>query len=233
MSCINRSKTFWMAMILSLVGWPLMTCLSIPTFAQDTSQVSGVVYDQMGKPYANVSLTLTNVKTKTNLSATTDERGRYSFMDLPGGMYNVNLKVKDKVVYQGGLMVTAGTTSVVDLNLQELLVTDKATLAAIAKKHKAEEDAYKAFYDARAGDPANQVRLGEDFISKFPDSHYLGTVYSQLMNAYMSVNQQDKMFAAGEKAIELNPDDVDALSLLAMALPRRPGSDPAAAAKQY
>jgi tetratricopeptide (TPR) repeat protein len=87
--------------------------------------------------------------------------------------------------------------------------------------NKAEEDAYKAFFAARGGSPATQIQLGEDFIKKFPDSHYLGGVYSQLTTAYYATNAIDKMFAAGAKAVEINPDNVDVLSLLAMSIPRR------------
>ena len=89
------------------------------------------------------------------------------------------------------------------------------------KINKAEEAAYKALYAARAGTPESQIPLCEDFIAKFPQSHYLMGVYSQLTSAYYAVGQEDKMFVAGTKAIELNPDNVDVLALLAMAMPRR------------
>jgi tetratricopeptide (TPR) repeat protein len=87
--------------------------------------------------------------------------------------------------------------------------------------NKAEEDAYKALYDARTGSPATQIQLGEDFLKNFPQSHYLAGVYSQLTSAYYTEGQEDKMFVAGTKAVELNPDNVDVLPLLAMAMPRR------------
>jgi tetratricopeptide (TPR) repeat protein len=90
--------------------------------------------------------------------------------------------------------------------------------------NKAEEEAYKALYAARTGTPASQIQLGEDFVTKFPQSHYLMGVYSQLTSAYYGDNQYDKMFVAGAKAIELNPDNTDVLSLLAMAVPRRVNS---------
>src|SRR5882757_6939010 len=88
------------------------------------------------------------------------------------------------------------------------------------KVNKAEEAAYKAVYAARTGSPESQIPLCEDFIAKFPQSHYLMGVYSQLTTAYFAIGQEDKMFVAGTKAIELNPDNVDVLALLAMAMPR-------------
>ena len=63
--------------------------------------------------------------------------------------------------------------------------------------------------------------MGEDFIAKYPQSRYISGVYSQLTSAYYAVGNEEKMFTAGDKAIELNPDNVDALALLAMAIPRR------------
>jgi tetratricopeptide (TPR) repeat protein len=52
-------------------------------------------------------------------------------------------------------------------------------------------------------------------------SKYDGGVYGMLTSAYYTTGNTDKMFAAGAKALELNPDNVDVLSLLAMAIPRR------------
>jgi tetratricopeptide (TPR) repeat protein len=89
------------------------------------------------------------------------------------------------------------------------------------KVNKAEEAAYKAFFASQGSDPAMQVQLGEDFITKFPMSKYLGGVYGVLTTAYYTTGNTDKMFAAGAKALELNPDNVDVLALLAMAIPRR------------
>ena len=99
--------------------------------------------------------------------------------------------------------------------------------------NKKEEDAYKAFYAARSGSPATQIQLGEDFVKKFPQSHYLAGVYSQLTTAYFSEGQEDKMFEAGNKALELNPDNVAVLALFAMAMPRRVKSTTPDAAQQF
>jgi tetratricopeptide (TPR) repeat protein len=89
------------------------------------------------------------------------------------------------------------------------------------KIDKKEEAAYKAFYAARTGDPNVQIQLGEDFATKFPQSHYLSGVYSTLTSAYYVSGNTDKMFEDGAKALALDPDNVDVLSLLAMAIPRR------------
>jgi tetratricopeptide (TPR) repeat protein len=89
------------------------------------------------------------------------------------------------------------------------------------KVNKAEEAAYKALLATQGADPAMQIPLGEDFITKFPMSKYLAGVYGVLTADYYTTGNTDKMFAAGAKALELNPDNVDVLALLAMAIPRR------------
>ena len=100
------------------------------------------------------------------------------------------------------------------------------------KVNKAEEAAYKAFFNAQGGDPAQQIQLGEDFAAKFPQSRYLGGVYGILTSAYFSTGATDKMFATGDKALQMDPDNVDVLALLAMAIPRRvKASSPDAAAQ--
>ena len=94
-------------------------------------------------------------------------------------------------------------------------------LGKAPKVNKAEEAAYKNVLAAQSGDPAMQIPIAEDFITKFPMSKYVGGVYGMLTTAYYTTGNTDKMFAAGAKALELNPDNVDVLSLLAMAIPRR------------
>jgi tetratricopeptide (TPR) repeat protein len=89
------------------------------------------------------------------------------------------------------------------------------------KVNKAEEAAYKNVLAAQGADPAMQIQAGEDFITKFPMSKYTGGVYGMLTTAYYTSGNTDKMFAAGAKALELDPDNVDVLALLAMAIPRR------------
>lgn len=89
------------------------------------------------------------------------------------------------------------------------------------KVNKAEEAAYKNVLAAQGGDPATIIPVSEDFITKFPTSKYVGGVYGMLTTAYYATGNTDKMFAAGAKALELDPDNIDVLALLAMAIPRR------------
>ena len=89
------------------------------------------------------------------------------------------------------------------------------------KVSKGEENAYKALLAAQSGEPAKRIQLGEDFAAKFPTSHYLPGVYGVLASSYFATGDTDKMFATGARAVQLDPGNVDVMSLLAMAIPRR------------
>jgi tetratricopeptide (TPR) repeat protein len=89
------------------------------------------------------------------------------------------------------------------------------------KVNKAEETAYKAFLASQNGDPSTRINLGQDFATKFPTSHYLPGVYGVLTSSYFATGDTDKMFTAGSRAVQLDPQNADVLSLLAMAIPRR------------
>jgi tetratricopeptide (TPR) repeat protein len=89
------------------------------------------------------------------------------------------------------------------------------------KVSKAEESAYKALLAAQNGDPSTRIQLGEGFVAKFPTSHYLAAIYGVLTSSYFATGDTDKMFSAGSRAIQLDPENVDVMSLLAMAIPRR------------
>jgi tetratricopeptide (TPR) repeat protein len=93
------------------------------------------------------------------------------------------------------------------------------------KVSKAELKAYNAFYAARNAPDDQVISLGEGFVAKYPDSPYAGAVYGKLTQAYLHNNQVDKMLGAGTKALELNPDNIDVLPVMAWAIPRRVGSN--------
>ncbi|HVB97858.1 MAG TPA: hypothetical protein VNJ12_00800 [Candidatus Dormibacteraeota bacterium] len=97
--------------------------------------------------------------------------------------------------------------------------------AAPVKLNPKEEKAYKAFYDIPTGQPKDVVSSGQDFLKKFPTSRYAGSVYGRLAVAYETLGDPDQMMDAGQKALQLNPDDVDVLSLLAYSIPRRINPD--------
>jgi tetratricopeptide (TPR) repeat protein len=86
-----------------------------------------------------------------------------------------------------------------------------------------EEAAYKAFFAMKPTAPADfdaQIQAGEDFVKNYPQSRYLAVVYSRLTNAYFERQKLDKMYAAADKALQLNPNDLTVLTLVGWVIPR-------------
>ncbi len=89
----------------------------------------------------------------------------------------------------------------------------------------AEEDAaIQAFRAAPITDMAKKDQLGEEFLQKYPQSRYRPEVYSLLVRGYLSLNQVDKMEVAGDKEIEMNPNDAQTLAIVGSTLPRVMGA---------
>ena len=96
-----------------------------------------------------------------------------------------------------------------------------ATQAAAAPADPEEDKAYKSFTDAAAKTDAfdQQIQAGEQYLQKYPTGHYVEQVYARLVNPYLQKQQLDKMYAAGDKALALNPDDVTVLVLVGWVIP--------------
>jgi tetratricopeptide (TPR) repeat protein len=91
--------------------------------------------------------------------------------------------------------------------------------AAAPKVDPAEENAYKDFAELKPDDFDQEIKLGEDFVKQYPQSRYREIVYDRLTTAYYGKQQLDKMYDAGEKALALNPNDVQVLVLVGWVLP--------------
>jgi tetratricopeptide (TPR) repeat protein len=93
--------------------------------------------------------------------------------------------------------------------------------APVAPADPEEDKSYKAFTDAVAKTDAydQQIQTGEQYLQKYPAGHYTEQVYARLVNAYLQKQQLDKMYAAGDKALSLNPDDVSVLVLVGWVIP--------------
>jgi tetratricopeptide (TPR) repeat protein len=82
-----------------------------------------------------------------------------------------------------------------------------------------EEKAYKAFTDVKPDSFDQQIQVGEQYLEKYPTGRYTEKVYARLATAYFQKQQLDKMYAAGDKALASNPDDVTVLVLVGWVIP--------------
>ena len=87
--------------------------------------------------------------------------------------------------------------------------------------NKEEDDTVAAFFNGLKERVDRQIQLGEEFVQKYPESRYREGVYARLASLYQSAGQEQKMFAASDKVLELNPNHIDVLTLVSWALPRR------------
>lgn len=91
--------------------------------------------------------------------------------------------------------------------------------AAPAPVDPEEEKAYKTFTDVKPDSFDQQIQVGEQYLQKYPTGRYSGPVYSRLTTAYYQKQQFDKMYAASDKALASNPDDVNVLALVGWVIP--------------
>ena len=93
-----------------------------------------------------------------------------------------------------------------------------------------EESASKAVQQAT--DPNKKIQLAEDFLQKYPQSRYRPTMYQALVSGYFATQQVPKMLEAGEKEVEINPNDAPVLAVMGQALARTYNAKAPDAAKQ-
>jgi len=99
--------------------------------------------------------------------------------------------------------------------------TTGLTLDAAPPPVNAEEEAaYKAFDAVPNSDVTKKISAGEEFLQKYPESRYRPPIYSVLTVAYVQTGQSAKAFDVGDKEIQLKPDDVQTLAILAQTIPR-------------
>ena len=84
-------------------------------------------------------------------------------------------------------------------------------------KSREEYDAFSAM--AAEKDPQKKVSLAEAFLAKFANSDFKANAYILMAQTYQQLGQGDKAVDAGRKALEADPDNLDALSYLSYAFP--------------
>ncbi len=94
-----------------------------------------------------------------------------------------------------------------------------------------EYDAYTAFLGEK--EPQKKVSLGEAFLQKYPNSYIKDQAYTIMMQVYgQQLNDVAKAMDAGQKAVDANPANLDALNYMSFVFPFVfQAKDPAADAK--
>jgi tetratricopeptide (TPR) repeat protein len=152
---MNRMKAIRMAAALALIAGTLAVWSAPAAFAQG-GVLAGSIFDLTGKPYPDVTVSVTSIETKKQVDGVSDAKGHYTVPGLVAGTYNIDVKGKDKdgkdmLLYQTGVKLAAGTIPPFDINLKELQEQGKlAAIEAMRKNQEAEQQfqALKTHYDA-------------------------------------------------------------------------------------
>jgi tetratricopeptide (TPR) repeat protein len=96
--------------------------------------------------------------------------------------------------------------------------------AATPPPASSEEDAaFKALQAMPEASPENiQAKLttAEEFLKKYPQSHYRVMIYPFLTIGYTQIGQSEKALAFGDKQLELYPNDVATMAVMSQTLSR-------------
>jgi tetratricopeptide (TPR) repeat protein len=105
--------------------------------------------------------------------------------------------------------------------------------AAQAKPTWSGSEEYQAWQAVIAEkNPSKLIPLGEAFLQKYPNSPGKATVLGVLMSAYAQSNDAAKAIDAGQKVLQVDPDNLDALTFLSYVFPFTfKADDPEAASK--
>lgn len=84
-------------------------------------------------------------------------------------------------------------------------------------KSREEYDAFTAMANER--DPNKKISLAEAFIQKFANSDFKAGAYGHEMQAYFQLGDSAKAIETGNKVLELDADNIDALAFLSYVFP--------------
>jgi tetratricopeptide (TPR) repeat protein len=87
---------------------------------------------------------------------------------------------------------------------------------------KAEFEAYKAALANQ--DPTALEKAADDFSTQYPESQLTPILYREVMHNYERQNDGAKVIATGEKVLKADPDDPEALVVVAQTMVENPGT---------
>jgi Carboxypeptidase regulatory-like domain len=114
-------------MVVSLI---LLLCLTaLPSYAQNTAELRGVIIDRTGAVLPGVSLTLTHKTGNQERRQLTDTNGNYVFASLPNGDYLLKAEFSGfKSQIRDGITLQVGQRINVDLSLEVGAIDEEVTV---------------------------------------------------------------------------------------------------------
>jgi tetratricopeptide (TPR) repeat protein len=149
--------------LVALLLVPLGAWLATSAAAQNSGSVRGQVRDLEGKPFPGVVVQIKNVSQGQNYEVKTDKNGSFLQAGLPGGDYELAMKVKDTVVHQSTFHLASGAEHLEDVNFKDEKSKQSAQAAEAQKKNEEEGKKFegmKGHFDAGVAglEQARQLR---------------------------------------------------------------------------
>lgn len=109
----------------------LFSLLAVESIAQTTSTITGVIQDRHGAVVPGVKMTAKQLETGLERTAPSDNTGRFTFPEMRIGIYEVRAERDGfRTAVRGGVKVTLGETSVVNLTMEVSNVVAGSTITA-------------------------------------------------------------------------------------------------------
>jgi hypothetical protein len=126
--------------------------------AAGTGSIQGSIADQMGAIVQNSAVTLTNTATGVQHKTLSGTDGRYSFPNIPVGVYNLDVSAPEFARYtQGNIVLEVGSSISVDVNLIVGSATQRVEVQANTIALQTEDATFKQTIDQQTlvGMPLN------------------------------------------------------------------------------
>ncbi len=133
---LNLIKKFFGVAVVLLLG----VLASTPASAQfETASVLGYVHDSSGAPVANAQVTLQNMGTGVKVDRTTDDQGRFEFVDVHAAKYKVTAAAAGFSTSESEpFAVSVSTRQRVDITIKPGGVSETVTVSGAATQLESE-----------------------------------------------------------------------------------------------
>jgi len=175
-----------------------------PAAAQATGELSGVLKDVEGKPFADASLELKHTTSGTVSTAKADKNGRYSIQGLRVGPYEFSIKdPQGEVLLQSKFEIHSGENPL-DINLKDYITPEQLAARKKQEEEVKKSHSMKASFDAGRGlmDQADQLRTS---LAKTPVEQR-PPIQEKMTGLYQNAltDFQQSQAAAGDKFSDLH-----------------------------
>ncbi len=108
----------------------MLSAFGLVSAQSSTGTIGGTVMDERQAVVAGATVTARNVETGFNRTATSDGEGRYKFVSMPIGSYEVAVEAANFAKYvQTGIQLVVNQDAVVDATLKAGRVEEVVTVA--------------------------------------------------------------------------------------------------------